>query len=190
MQHSDAIYANFKDYSVQYDIKTGQFQCGYAPQRLVMEGAGVNRVVFGKQSFTLADYSRVSATVTQREDATILSINYAGGPAMQSEFGILFLLNDKGIRCTFGCPGHLDVQVGGWLRWGCDMENETFAVNLNRQGQDLRCAHGPASSIVDNALFDRRSDSAIEINGCFNTRIEYDWAKGAYRFRLSTEGND
>ena len=23
------------------------------------------------------------------------------------------------------------------------MEVETFAVNLNRQGQDLRCAHGP-----------------------------------------------
>jgi hypothetical protein len=190
MQKSEAAYVNFKDFSVRYDLTTGRFQCWYSPRELVMEDAGIERIVSGMDSFTLADYDRASARVAQREDATSLDVSYTGGPEMQPELGIHFLLDDHSIRCSFGCRGDLDIQVGGWLRWGDDMENDTFAVTLNRQGQDLRCANGPASSIVDNALFDRKSDSAIEITGPFNTRIEFDWGKGAYRFRLGTEGND
>jgi hypothetical protein len=190
MQNSTAIYANFKSFSVRYDLKTARFQYSYASKKRVMDDTGIQRVVFGTESFTLDDYANVKASVTQHDDSTDLSLHYTGGPAIQEEFGIHFLMNDQGIRCTFACPGHLDVQVSGWLHWGSDMENETFAVNLNRQGMDLRCAYGPASSIVDNALFDRRSDSAIEINGCYNTRIQYDWDKKSYHFQLGTQGND
>ncbi len=190
MQQPMTAYANFKNYSVRYDLESNTFTCWYAPQKRVIEDAGVSKVLFGGESFTFADYDAPTFTASQRDDATILAITYGNGPAAQKDFGIHFLLNDKGISCTFAARGDLDVHVEGTLLWGEDMENETFAVNLNRRGQDLRCAHGPASSAVDNALFDRKTDSAIEITGCYTTRIQYDWEKRAYRFRLNTEGND
>lgn len=190
MQKLMTAYANFKKYSVRYDIEHNIFNCWYTPQKLVIEDATITKVLFGGEAFALGDYGSVSFALSQRDDATGLTITYGNGPVLQREFGISFLLSDKGISCTFVCRGDLDVHVGGRLYWGGNMENETFAVNLNRQGQDLRCAHGPASSIVDNALFDRKTDSAIEITGCPTTRIEYDWEKKAYRFKLNTEGND
>lgn len=196
MEKALTAYANFKKYALRYDLNRHTFNCWYAPQGLVIEDAAITKIWFGGESFTLQDYGKASFALSQRDDGSALTVSYADGPAAQKEFGITFLLSDRGINCTFVCRGDLDIHVGGALRWGSSMAHadgvgaETFAVNLNRQGQDLRCAHGPASSAVDNALFDRRTDSAIEIAGCYTTRIEYDWARGAYRFKLNTEGND
>ena len=190
MEKSSTAYANFKQYSVRYDLEGNRFNCWYTPKKLVIEDAAITKVLYNGEVFTLDAYGKASFSVSQDVDATRLTINYGNGPKPQQELGVNFLLNDKGISCTFACRGDLDVHLGGMLHWGGDMEHETFAVNLNRQGQDLRCAYGPASSIVDNALFDRKTDSALEISGCYTTFIDYDWEKGTYRFRLNTEGND
>ena len=190
MQKSMTAYANFKQYSVRYDLKRHTFNCWYDPQKLVVEDAAVTEVRFGGHTYTLAEYQAVSFALTQRDNATSLAVTYAQGPAVQKELGIHFLLSDKGIAITFACRGDLDIHLSGHLRWGGDMEHATFAVNRNRSGQDLRCAHGPASSIVDNALFDRTTDSLIEITGCAPTRIAFDWEKSAYQFRLNTQGHD
>jgi len=191
MSESMTAYANFKNYSIRYDLVRNSFNCWYSPQKLIMEDTTITKMVLdGEKTFTLADYGKVSFSFSQLEDATKLTISYIDGPEFQKEFGISFLLSENGISCTFMGRSDVDVHVGGRLNWGANMENETFPVNLSRQGMDLRCAHGPASSIVDNALFDRKTDSALEITGCPTTRIDYDWEKGAFRFRLNTEGND
>ncbi len=190
MQKSATAYANFKQYSVRYDLKQHTFCCWYDPQKLVVEDASINRVEFGGQTYTLADYESTTFALNQRDNSTSLVVTYLNGPEAQKELGIHFTLSDRGIGISFACRGDLDIHVGGRLNWGEDMQHETFAVNLNRAGQDLRCAHGPASSIVDNALFNRRTDSAIEISGCYTTRIAFDWETGAYHFRLNTEGQD
>lgn len=190
MQKPMTAYANFKKYSIRYDVIRHMFNCWYSPQNLVVEDAGITQVWFSGETFTLSDFGSVSFALSQHDDSTGLTITYSNGPVLLRELSLHFLLNDRGISCVFGCRGDLDVHLSGKLLWGSDMENETFAVNLGRSEQDLRCAHGPASSIIDNALFDRKTDSAIEISGCCPTRIEYDWDAGVYRFRLNTEGND
>jgi hypothetical protein len=183
-------YANFKQVSLRYDLERHVFDCWYVPQNRVVENAGITQVRLAERVFSLRDYTGVTFEYAQPDSATRLTITYTGGPVEQTEFRIHFLLDDRGIRCSFGCRGDLDVHLEGVLRWGGDMEHETFAVNLDRQGMDLRCAHGPASSIVDHALFDRRTDSALEISGCYTTRIQFDWELKAYRFRVNTEGQD
>ena len=40
MQKPMTAYANFKQYSVRYDLKRHTFQCWYDPQKLVVEDAG------------------------------------------------------------------------------------------------------------------------------------------------------
>lgn len=190
MQQQMTAYANFKKYAVRYDLQRHTFSCWYTPHGLAVEDAGISNVFYRGESFSLKDFKVASFSHSQRDDATVLTIQYSNGPACQRELGLIFTLNDKGISCTFGCRGDLDIHLAGKLLWGSDMENETFAVNLDRHGQDLRCAHGPASSIVDNALFDRRTDSAIEISGACSTRIQYDWQGSTYAFRLNTGGHD
>ncbi len=190
MSRPMTAYANFKQYSVRYDLQRHQFNVWYTPKKLVVEEAGVICINYAGETFTLVDYSSVNFSLIQEDDATVLRIAYGNGPLPQPELGIQFRLNDRGVSCTFGARGDMDINVAGRLLWGDDMANETFAVNLDRQGMDLRTAHGPASSIVDNALFDRRTDSAIEITGCDTTRIEYDWEKNGYCFRLHTGGHD
>ena len=190
MHQTMTAYANFKKFAVRYDLEHHCFQCWFTPHGLAVDGACITKILYRGESFSLDNYNPPTFSHTQRDDAILLSIQYVGGPACQRALGIHFVLNDKGISCTFGCRGDLDVRLAGRLLWGSDMENETFAVNLNRQGQDLRCAHGPASSTVDNALFDRKTDSAIEITSACTTRIQYDWAGKAYAFRLNTGGHD
>ncbi|MCE5259153.1 MAG: alpha-galactosidase [Chloroflexi bacterium] len=189
MEDQVTAYANFKQYSIRYDLERNTFSYWYTPRGLVLEDAKVAKVVIAGKVITLNDYSTAASSMFQQDDATVLSVTYENGPAPIKEFDIRFLVSDTGITCFFVCPGDSDVYVDGQLCWGGDMEHETFAVNLNRPGQDLRCAHGPASSVIDNALFDRRTDSAIEIDGCTTTRITYDWDKSAYRFTLHTMGD-
>src|SRR5450759_5655967 len=97
MQNSTTAYANFKKYSVRYDFTHNTFNCWYAPQKLVMEDVTITKVLFGGEAFTLKDYGTPSFTLSQLDDATGLTITYGSGPELQKEFGIHFLLSNKGI---------------------------------------------------------------------------------------------
>ena len=183
-------YVNFRKYAVRYDIEKHTFTYWYAPMGRIVDKACIKGVYYnGDKLFSVEDYREVSFSRLYNMDSSVLTIQYSGGPASQEELTLRFTVSKSGIRYKMECKGHLDFHIGGHLLWGSDMENNTFAVNLNRQGTDLRSGVGPASSAVDNALFDRDLDSAVEITGCA-TRIQFDWESKSYRFELNTEGND
>jgi hypothetical protein len=215
MSQAMTAYVNYKQYSLRYDLERGCFDCWYSPAEgsgrstpaegrerdnpmgcfaptisLAVEGAGITQIRYGGETFRLEDYASVSFSHFQQDGAAGLSIAYGGGPAAQPALGIHFTLDDRGWHCTFACRGDLDIHVAGGLRWGEDMRRDTFAVSLDRQGPDLRCAHGPAASSVDRALFDRRRDAALELRTSSPARLSYDWEREAYRFRLNTAGQD
>ncbi len=186
-----AAYANFKSYALRYDLTSHTFSCTYAGRGAIVTDAGISGVyLHGVRMFDLRDYGRSHFTWTEEMDACRLSIFYEEGPAEQSELSLHFNLDSQGIRLKMECRGDLDFHFAGGLRWGEDMASDTFAVCLDRGGQDLRCALGPAASTVDNALFDRRTDAALEFFGGPAVCLSFDWPAKAWRFAIGTEGND
>lgn len=187
----DTAYANYKSYALRYDLDTHTFACTYAGRGTIVEDAGITGVFLrGKKVFGLGDYGRSHFRWWEEMDSAHLSIFYEDGPAEQPSLSLNFCLDLQGIRLKMDCRGDLDFHFDGRLRWGANMEQDTFAVCLDRAGQDLRSALGPACSTIDNALFDRKTDALLEFFGGPAVRLHYAWPEHAYRFAIQTEGND
>jgi len=184
-------YANYKKFAVRYDLSENTFCCYYASRGRIIEDARIADVfLHGKKAFDLKDYHKIQYRWWEEMDSTKLSIYYEDGPDEQPTLSLDFRLDLAGIHLRMDCRGDLDFHFTGRLLWGEDMEHDTFAVCLNRDGQDLRSAYGPATSTVDNALFDRKKDAALEFYGVPTVQLNYVWGEKAYRFALTTEGND
>jgi hypothetical protein len=194
MLNKDQIsaYANFRSFAVRYDLEKHNFSYWYAPAGCIVSEAIIEDVYDkeGKKILSLHDYSKVSSGHQQGMDDTTLTITYSGGPEILSELIIVFVVSKNGVRFSAGCWGTMDVRISGKLHWGEDMEHDTFAVCLDRQKPDLRSALGPAASTVDNSLFDRKNDRALEFFGYGSLRFAYDWNGHGYRFTACTDGND
>jgi hypothetical protein len=199
MLNKDEIsaYANFRSFAVRYDMEKHCFSYWYAPANNAPSGCVVSDAVIediydtdGKSHISLSDYSKAVSAYRQGMDDTTLIITYSGGPRVLEELVITFVVSAKGIAFSAACWGTMDVRVSGKLHWGDDMEHDTFAVCLDRQKPDLRSALGPASSIIDNALFDRKSDRVLEFLAYGSLRIAFDWQDRGYRFLARTDGND
>jgi hypothetical protein len=184
-------YANYKQYAVRYDLTHDTFSCTVAGRGTVVADAGIRQVcLHGKKVFDLSDYRKRQFFWSEEMDAALLRLVYGDGPAEQPELALTFRIDRGGIHLRMECRGDLDFHFAGRLLWGSAESGDTFAVCLDRPGQDLRAALGPASSTIDNALFDRQRDEALEFYGGPPVRLQYDWTEQAYRFALSTEGND
>jgi hypothetical protein len=169
-------YANYKSYALRYDLSAHTFSCTYAGRGAVVEDAGITGVYLqGVKVFDLGDYRKSYFRWWEEMDSARLSIYYEDGPAEQPSLSLNFCLDLQGIRLKMECRGDLDFRFDGRLHWGADMSRDTFAVCLDRAGQDLRSALGPATSTVDNALFRPRkrmppwSSSAVRRSGCAST---------------------
>jgi len=112
MPQEMTAYANFKQYSLRYNLERAVFNCWYTPQGCIVADAGITQVRHGEKTFAISDYASVSFTHSQQDGATGLAIHYANGPEEQRDFQINFLLTDRGIRCTFGWGTNLTNDLG------------------------------------------------------------------------------
>ena len=188
-------YANYKDFEVLYDTGNHTFNIRWRPMGMIMTSAGIQNINCHGERFDLNDFARVTwETVPYSNidgDGVELHIHYEGIHILiQKELDLIFLLSRDTVYFNHTGRGDMDVYIGGFLQWGNCPETDTFAVNLNRSGADLRAALGPAASSVDNALFDRKTDSVLEILGCRKLQLRFDWEREEYAFTLNTEGND
>ncbi|MEA4898592.1 MAG: glycoside hydrolase family 36 protein [Christensenellaceae bacterium] len=183
----DSIYTSYRAYAACYRTKEHRLECFHQERpgciaSIVIEEVRLN----GEKVFDLSDFALVAATVESLFSEQRLVAKYSGGPEAQSEMTVSVRVSALGIELLLGINGHLDVVFQGELYFGED----TFAGALDRRGTDLRCAYGPAAQCGDNVLFDRQSDSALEILGIPDTRLHYDWGKKLYTLCMRTGGDD
>ena len=188
-------YANYRDFQVIYCLANHTFDIRYGEMGTILESVGVHAIwIHGEKAFDMGVFSETSWTTSNYSgidgNGILLQINYGGGCSIQKDMSLSFLITQDRVRIRYGCRGDLDLHMSGQMHWGAKPDTDTFPVHLNRSGPDLRAAIGPAASSADNALFDRATDSALEVLGCRTFQLDYDWDQSAYRFRLNTEGND
>lgn len=184
-------YANYRRYAVSYNLVDDSFDYIFASKNAVLRNVRISDVYNkGKRLFDLGDYKKKAHRWYQEMDATHLQITYSDGPEEQSELTLNFSIDLDGINLKMDCRGDLDFHFAGQANWGSNMTEDTFAVCLERSGRDLRSALGPATSTIDNALFDRKSDAVLAFLHIPKIELSFNWENSAYDFIICTEGND
>ncbi|MBQ4088937.1 MAG: alpha-galactosidase [Clostridia bacterium] len=185
------MYANFRRYSVRYDVENNTYSIYYDGKGEIVRGAGITEIVSKREpQVQLCDYGKPTASVKYSDTGAILSVHYSGAEMLRQDVELVFTIEKTGVTMHVGGEGTACVRFGGHVKWGEGAQKDIMAVNLKGAGRALRSAYGPAASIHDNALFDRDTDSAVVFETSGKFRLEYDWDADCYGFRLDTMGWD
>lgn len=139
----------------------------------------------GEKIFGLESYGICKPWVENKYDGQVLHIDFSEGPVEQETFSIIVTLSKEGLYFKMAVMGHFDIWMSGSMSFG----NPGRPVCFDRRGMDLRSAFGPATSVVDNALFDVQTDEALEILGPDFT-MKYDWDAECFQYSMHTGGDD
>ncbi len=177
------IYVSYGDNSVIYDTQSGVFS-------IQLEGCGE---IIKNASLILenADGEKLRicenrACNTERQlniENNTIKIVYQDENAICNPT-LEFCVENKCVKFVVTGAKENFMYIEGEAFFGENMQEDTFAMAIGRNGLDIRCAMGPASSTVDNALYNRKTDCAFLINGGKKVQYKYDWEKHCYNIRL------
>lgn len=185
------MYANFKRFSVFYDLKADVFSVSYDGRGEIVRAAGIRAIQSKREpQVSLRDYAEPRATLVRGDDRVTMTVSYAGEALNRQDVSIRFVLSNRGVELFTGGEGTASVRYAGRLNWGAHPQEETMAVRLGGGARSLRAAHGPAASALDNALFDPNADAALVFETSGSFRLQYDWDAKAYGFTFDTQGLD
>lgn len=187
---ADMKYVNFNRLSLEYDEKNHTFSCYDEEKGLFLKNGSVSEICFGDRIIRLSDYKEVALNAEELMDKQKLTIRYSNGPEELPGFGIDVVIDKDSVNFIINTRGHAEVHIKGELYWGADPAGSTYAVCLEGEVNGLRTACGPAASKVDNALYDRLTDSVLEIDMCERVRFVFDWEKNGYLFKISSNKRD
>lgn len=181
------VYCSYDDYSIIYDLQNNTFSISAKGRQDVVKSAQLLLVSSSdKRVYPLSCYKRCTFKRDLKIDNNVLIIEYSESDIFESISRLEFKLNSLGVHLTiFGLRENSSI-ITGELEWGANPVHDTFAMCLDRSGFDLRAGIGPATSSIDNVLYDRQSDAAFCIEGGKKIRLKYDWGKTAYTFELKT----
>jgi hypothetical protein len=181
-------YTNFNDYTLIFDAERHTFDCTYTGRGTFLESVTLQADIgdsdrrVSLSAFTTVDLRNVPGENTWGNTTYVTCTD---GPARLPELTLRFSLDRDGLHLSSDTDSGVTLHLSGRVNWGTDPENATFAMCLGRRGPDLRAALGPAASTIDDCLFDRNTDSLVQLGGSNTLRLDYDWAAGAYTFSLA-----
>jgi hypothetical protein len=182
----DRIYVNYKDFSVDFDRGARTFTFGLAGRGAFLRDGRIRNLCPSKgKTIEIAEFKTVSAQSEDILDGRRLRVLYAEGPPELPALTLEFDLFRDHIALNRTLPVDGEMHVEGNLFWGLEMARSTFACRLDRTAGDLRIGCGPAVSTIDNALFDRLTDSAVEIGGADGAGMSYSWEKQCFCFSFN-----
>lgn len=177
-------YCNYGKYEifVSGEACEARIAVGYTPAGTVAEHVKISFKKSGKL-YNFSDFARIERGYVKLHNAAnyIMKMELTDGPAEFSSAEITITLSKHGVEITTDGEekGYTAVFTGEFIFGTGD---SVSAVCLDRIGNDVRSALGPATSKIDDALFDRESDRALRIASLGERRIRYDFEKQRYVF--------
>jgi len=175
------MYLNYKKFAVSYDDKNHHFGCLHRENHFVRD-AGFYFVNYDGRRFDPGDYHKVEFKVGQQTDGNSLGVFFSGGVPGALDFMIEFALNDRELTVKTYARGV--VHIEGMLHWGENMREDTWGVRLNSFDHYLCGGSGPGYGAADHGLFDRATDSLLEIKAPDKFRVAFDWQRNSYGFKF------
>ncbi len=96
---------------------------------------------------------------------------------------VKFILSNKGVKITLKSLTDIPITIGGKAQFGSGSDN-VFAMSTKKNSKIISTALGPATSLKDDMLFDRLTDSGLVFKGK-NYKLDYDWATNSYTFNFT-----
>ena len=180
----DDAYVNYQKGSVAFDDTQYTFACAWDNMAdFLRRGRIALRSGPDRAPVTCADFG---AAACKREDISKgrrLLVTLTRGPENLPELDLEFIILSHSIELNIRLKTACNVELTGELYWGADPLASTFAARLDRKAGDLRAGCGPAVSSIDNALFDRLTDTALEATGPLRLTLGFDWQQRCHCFR-------
>lgn len=177
-------YCSYNDYMVRYDLDTHTFAILYCGE-VCIQNVGIDSFFWKSEPcITINDYTSTeikrSDTLDSHKMSVVMHSEREGLPTVI----FCFTTDRHGVTLeTLNSDRSLSIKMHGELLWGS--AGDAFAVNLE-SGSDFRAAIGPAASVIDNAIYNRKNDSALCIRDCPNLRLRYDFTIEKYLFYIDT----
>ena len=166
------LYTSYGELSVSCEPQNGTFCVRYGQETLLRQ-----------LRFVHEDGTQLALIRSEHDFDKKTNILRAVLGGADMEYTVEFRLDRYGMRLHM--PGALRVLAQAC--WGEDRREDVYATYVGEAGTGLRCAIGPAASVRDNALYDRKTDRAFVIRGGREGKLRFDWQSNCYVLELAAE---
>ncbi|MBQ2876551.1 MAG: alpha-galactosidase [Clostridia bacterium] len=179
-------YASFKHYMVIFDEGSNTLD-------LINEKHGARVELHfdglyhrGECVYSYEDFESVSVSRGGSDLVRELVIAYRHKDANAPKAEVCVRVDSRGITLVSRETDHYEFRASGHI---CLGEWEDLISLSSREDSDtaLRSAIGPASSLGDNAIYDKKRDIALCIDNCLGLKIAFDWKAMQYGFAIKTK---
>lgn len=181
-------YCTYKNYLAKYDDENFMFTFLHTPtgakSELVIDGLEFDGEFISMRSYEKCSVEQIlSAEMPERK--MMLTLHpYENGKDLP-DFQIFVTVSSKQIRVMICQLQQYRIVLNGKIINGD--AKDCFAINAKDTSTEaIRCAIGPATSLYDNAVYNKMTDSAYCIEGCHDLKLSYDWSQNQYNFRMTT----
>lgn len=179
-----SCYCSYDDYSVIFDCQTGCFSVSVKGKTVLCDGHLLLKKQECDSCVSLDTYGTFVYTRIYSNSVYGVNIQFTDGADL-ADSSVKILVGRDGVHFQVSeMPGYV-WSVSGRLLWGEDMEKDTFAMSDTaiEKGR-IRSAIGPATSIRDTILYDRKTDNAFCLEA-ETVRLSFDWDSASYQCSLS-----
>lgn len=177
-------YVNYGAYEVVYDTVQHQFDVFYQKKPILqavrLNGLSLN----GERTADITEFAtcEVDYDLTSQENGFAMKLQFKRKIDDESaSFGFLFLVKPNGVYLQ---AQRYDVEMIGTVCNGAAGTSDVFPVCLTRAATDIRAGLGEASTNVDHALYNKKTDTAVIVGQSRRTTLAYDGQNSRYAFSM------
>ncbi len=177
-------YVNYDDYTVKYDLSTHKFNILYKKVLIVSDATVEGLYLNSKKVMDITDfgYSSVDFVGSTKDNGYILDVKYKMSEDCDNvAFTLRLYVHNDGIKIK---SQKYDVNIEGKIFDSYSDIADIFPVCIDRDVKDVRSALGEASTNLDNAVYNKKTDMAVVAGRSRATKIFFDRQKGEYRFNM------
>ncbi len=188
MQHErNNTYVNYFDLAVQIDPKTRLSRFIYEGRGIIADNISVRfENSDGKTIADLCSFGSVKYVWDQplHETYSMIRMELTDAPegfAEQTNFTFRVKRDRIEAESEF-LPEGITAVISGNVHFGNVEDCFAMCIDRDISADDLRAAYGPATSTIDDCLFDRKCDEALRFSGSRGRKLGFSHSDGCYTF--------
>ncbi len=179
-----------ENYSVLFDTEVHKFSIHYKKTPVITDAYVEGLYHNGKKIKDITDFKSTQVNHLEYEDYSkkFLDIEYKDNEADDNiAFKLRFSLTEDGVSIK---AQKYDIKIAGKISTPCESIDDVFPVCIDRNVNDLRSAIGKASSNIDNATYNKKTDMAVIVGNSRKTKISFNRENNAYNFTMPVLATD
>ncbi len=176
-------YVNYGEYEVMYDTVQRQFDVFYQKMPILQAARLSGLYANGERVANIADFEicEVDYDVSLKENGFGMVLTFKRKKNDKNAFVFTVLVKPDGVYLK---TQPYDTHITGTVCNGAVCASDVFPVCVTRAATDIRAALGEASTDVDNALYNKKTDTAVVVGQSRRTTLVYDNQNNTYIFTM------